>query len=71
MIMLSLCTSLTLSDRPQFMIFKLLLCMDLDLLYRSGFLFLCLVLKERIGDYGLRFHVELHSFVVHEVNDLY
>ena len=53
------------------MIFKLLLCMDLDLLYRSGFLFLCLVLKERIADYGLRFHVELHSFMVHEVNDLY
>jgi len=43
---LSLYTSLTLLDRPQFMIFKLLLCVDLDLLYRSGLLFLCLVLKE-------------------------
>ena len=53
------------------MIFKLLLCMDLDCFYRSGFLFFCLVLKERIGDYGLRLHVELHSLVVHEVNDLY
>jgi hypothetical protein len=41
------------------------------LLFRFGFLFLCLVLKEHLGDYGLRFHVELYYFVVHEGNALY
>lgn len=59
-----------LSDRPHYDLY-IIIMHGPGLIYRSGFLFLCLVLKERIGNYGLSYHVELYSFVIHEFNDLY